>query len=262
MCYNLKVMNNDRDIFRRTLADEAERFAAPLSREPLDAFCLHYDLLRKWNARARLTGSIEPMRAARELFADCLVADRFIESLDPQPGGEELRLVDIGSGAGLPGIPLKFLRPEAQLTLIESNTKKVAFLKTLVNELALSGTDIVRGRAEELAQSPHFRERFDLAFCRAVSAAPAACEFAIPFLRIGGSFVVQAAVPRENPPWQNTLATISAAAAVLNAKIYATMSYDLTGVPVTRLLVEVRKIGSTPARFPRDSKKILKKPIA
>ncbi|UCD58986.1 MAG: 16S rRNA (guanine(527)-N(7))-methyltransferase RsmG, partial [Candidatus Hydrogenedentota bacterium] len=191
-------------IFRHTLRGEAEHVGIALSTRQLDAFCQHYELLLKWNPRIRLVATTDPARAARELFADSLVLARFVERYAAEPpgtgtsGSDVPQMVDIGAGAGLVGIPLKILWPHWGLVVIDSHAKKIAFTKTAARQLALTSVRDVRGRAEEVAHRGDFRERFDLAFCRAVGPPPLACELAVPFLKVGGSFIVQAGEPRSS----------------------------------------------------------------
>jgi len=265
-------MNRPLEIFRRTLSEEADRLSFTLSPGDLDALGLHYELLRKWNPRARLTAAIKPERAAIELFADCLAACAFADSLANESSRTALCVIDIGAGAGLPGVPLKILRPEWRLTIVESNAKKVAFLKTLIRELDLKKTTIKRGRAETIAREDEFRDRFDLAFCRAVGVPAIACELAAPFLAIGGTLIVQTIIHPSDAPrkadsadgaeWDSILHPIRTAAEALNVSIVESISYRLSSVDIQRALIAVQKTDSTPSRYPRDPRTIKKKPLA
>ena len=265
-------MNRQLETFRRILSEEAGRLSFTLSPRELDALGLHYELLRKWNPHARLTAAIEPERAAIELFADCFAACAFADSLASESSGTAPHVIDIGAGAGLPGVPLNILRPEWRLTIVETNAKKVAFLKTLVREVALKKTTIKRGRAETIAREDDLRGRFDLAFCRAVGVPAIACELAVPFLAIGGTLIVQTILhPFSAPPeadsggdtaWGDILHPIRSAAAVLNATIVKTRSYKLSNVHIPRALIAVQKTDLTPSRYPRDPRSIKKQPIA
>ena len=137
-------MRDNRHIFRRTLSDETLRLGIALTNEQLDALTAHYALIAAWDQRVSLVGTADPARAAIELFADSLVVNKFIESTRDEISPETEkppRFVDIGAGTGLPGIPLKILRPQWDLVVIESNVKKISFLKTLVRELRLERVD-------------------------------------------------------------------------------------------------------------------------
>jgi 16S rRNA (guanine527-N7)-methyltransferase len=251
-----------REKFRQTIIEEAALHGIEVSPETLDAICVHYELLRKWNPRIRLVGTVDPERAAVELFADSLIACEFARAL----GSEEntgktqkaLEVIDIGSGAGFPGVPVKAQAPAWALTLVETDTKRVAFLKELVRELGWDDVRILSERAETLAHEPEFRESFDLAFCRAVAAPRIACELAIPFLRIGGSFILQTT----EKIFAAEAEEIRGAALSLSANVVQTTGYTLSSACEQRLLVQIEKTGETPEEFPRDFRTIKKKPLA
>ena len=260
--YNPDKMN-DAEIFRTALSEESRRLGVEFSAEAMDAMCLHYRLLCKWNPRIRLVGTIEPRRAAIELFADSLAALRFVEDLDIRAGGGEnaLQMIDIGSGAGFPGIPIKILRPRCELTIVDSSAKRTSFLKALVREPGLPDASVIRGRAEGLAHDPSLRERFDLAFCRAVAAVPVACELAVPFLKVGGSFIAQAS-SRADSAGTEAAKTIRKAAEALGATIGLSTSYKLSGGAGERSLIQIKKLEPTPEQFPRERPTMMKKPLA
>jgi 16S rRNA (guanine527-N7)-methyltransferase len=239
--------------FTDALLEEAARLGVALDAAQIDAFRRHYALIRRWNPRVRLTGSTDPVRVARELFADTLAASRFIDTrLEGQAAGA-LRAIDIGAGAGLPGIPLKVLHPAWALTVIDSNAKRIAFLKELVRALDLADTRIVRGRAEQLAHDADLRERFDLALCRAVASPQIACELAAPFVTVGGSYIAQTGEPAGEP--------LRSAAEQLSSTLVLAISYSITGSPRQRNLMQIQKHSTTPPQFPRDHKIIKKQPL-
>jgi 16S rRNA (guanine527-N7)-methyltransferase len=248
------------EIFRRALAEEAASLRIDVPAEKLGALCDYYELLCKWNRRIRLVGTIEPKRAAVELFADSLVACEFARSFDSAEAAATTQrvfsVIDIGSGAGLPGTVAKIMASDWNMTLVESDAKKVVFLNQLSRELGLSDIQIERGRAEQLAREPAYRQKFDLAFCRAVAAPATACELAVPFLKIDGSLIIQTTVREE------AAEDIRDVADVLGASIDHTMTYVLSATSGERMLIQIRKITETPEKFPRDFRSIKKKPLA
>ncbi len=256
----------DTATFSQTLLEEDVRLELGLSADELDALCLHYELLCKWNRRIRIAGTVDPKRAAVELFADSLVACRFAERLAPEPSSDalrqSLRVLDIGAGAGLPGFLAKILRPGCNLTCVDNNAKKMAFLKRLAQELGLADVEIARARAEALSKKAEYRETFDLAFCRAVAAPPIACELAIPFLKAGGVFVLQTVADPGGEGGEKALERVRKPADILGATIGMTKSYMLSSTGGSRLLVEIRKVSETPAQFPRDAGTIKKRPLS
>lgn len=236
--------------FRTALVAEAARLGIEIPPEELDLLCVHYDLLRTWNTRIRLVGTVEPARAAAELFADSLVACEFARRLASDRVRSERRgslaLIDIGSGAGLPGIPAKIMQPEWKVTLVDSNAKRVAFLKQLSRTLEMNDVRIVRGRADDVAHDPAYRERFDLAFCRAVAAPAIACELALPFLARDGSLVLHMTARENDPGSERALAEPRTVAAKFGATIGKKKTYDLSTTAGTRMLLQVHKTAATP----------------
>src|SRR5829696_6500313 len=141
------------------------------------------DLLLEWNQKFNLTAITDQELVERRLFFD---AWRMLPAIDGAIGGEPAKLIDVGSGAGFPGLALKIARPALDVTLLEATGKKVGFLQRVIDTLGLPGIDAIHGRAEELGHDPNHRERYDLATARAVASLPALIELCTPFLRIGG----------------------------------------------------------------------------
>ncbi|RJP23371.1 MAG: 16S rRNA (guanine(527)-N(7))-methyltransferase RsmG [Candidatus Abyssobacteria bacterium SURF_5] len=246
------MATDDIDLFRDSLAREAARLRLPLPEPVLDSCAAYYRLLARWNARLRLVGSTEPGRAACELFADSFVASSFAGEFLRVP-----RMIDIGAGAGFPGMAVKLLHPERPLACIEAITKKTSFLKTLRRALSLDNVDILAGRAERCAHEGAFRERFDLAFCRAVASPAAAIELGTPFIRVGGMLVLQAGALGADE-----IESVSKAAGETGASLEDTMSYDLSCSPRRRLLLRIKKTCPTPAIYPRSMNAIRRRPLA
>ncbi|GAB4348946.1 MAG: 16S rRNA (guanine(527)-N(7))-methyltransferase RsmG [Candidatus Abyssubacteria bacterium] len=228
--------------FRETLSAEAAALGVLLTPEHRDLLSAHYELLLDWNPRVRLVGTTAPRRAAVELYADSLALTAFVDSL---ARAGPARMLDIGAGAGLPGLVVKIIHPEWPLTLLESAIKKVAFLKTSVARLGLNGVETVRGRAEVCAHDPAYRERFDLVFCRAVARPARALELALPFVRMGGFFVAQ---------WSGVAQHAWDAADAFGASQYSEKTYTLSGRGGTRSVTAFRKHRPTPGCYPSRSK--------
>jgi 16S rRNA (guanine527-N7)-methyltransferase len=240
---------SDLSLFTHSLGEEAARLNLVLSEETLDLLSLHYKLLAHWNARIRLVGSAQPQRAASELFADSLMAGAFAESF----AAKSASVIDIGAGAGFPGLPVKLAHPRWSLALVESNAKKVSFVKDVKRSLGLD-IEIINARAEDLGRREEFRQKYDLAFCRAVAEPAAACELATPFVKVGGSFILQT---QEN--YDHSI--LSRAAAELNVRPSGTMAYQLSRPPKNRLLVRMLKTDPTPSIYPRAIAAIKRHPL-
>jgi 16S rRNA (guanine527-N7)-methyltransferase len=233
---------------------------------PLDAvqrarFDAYRDLLLDWNRRFNLTAITEPAEVERRLFLDAL---RMVPAVDAyrRPVGAfvgtttvtdtPVRLVDVGSGAGFPGLPLKIARPDLDVLLVEATGKKVAFLDRVIAELGLTGVSALHARAEAIGQDEAYRATFDLATARAVAALPALLELCLPLLRVGG----RALLPKSATLGDELLMGRRAATA-LGGKL---VGADLLPASETRLVV-VDQIGPTPRRYPRRPGVPTKEPL-
>jgi len=162
----------------KRLNEGAKALGIDLSGRQLGQFENYYRELVEWNRKINLTRIIDYDEVQVKHFLDSLSIAPYMET---ERSG--LRVIDVGSGAGLPGIPLKIARPDIKLTLLEATTKKVGFLRHLIDRLELSDVDAVTGRAEEIAHKDEYREQYDLVVSRAVAELPVACELNTGFLR-------------------------------------------------------------------------------
>lgn len=227
------------------LAAAAERRGVPLPVDALARFDRYRDLLLAENAKFNLTAIREPDDVERRLFLNALLMVPEIDYYLAEDGRQlrrPARLVDVGSGAGLPGLALKIARPDIDVTLVDATAKKAAFMTRVIAELDLSGARAIHGRAEELGQDPSFRERFDLASARAVASLPVLLELVAPLLDIGG----QAFLPK-GTSIDEELRAGKRAARMLGAEI---VSAELIPGGDTRLVI-ARKKTLTPRAFPR-----------
>lgn len=205
--------------------------------EQLDRFLRYLDLLRRWRSRARLTAIVDPREAARLHVADsllCLRADL--------PFGASL--MDVGSGAGLPGIPLGIARPDLRVTMLEAEARKAAFLELAARDLGLEPR-VVRARAEEAGHDPGLRERFEIVAARAVAPLPVLSELTLPFVRRGGKCVLL-----KGPSVRAELRGSAAASAIVGGGTPEILEARLGGGE-RRVIVVIRKERTTPGQFPR-----------
>ena len=222
------------------LGAAAARAGVPLTPDQLARFATYRRLLLDWNTRTNLTAITDPIEVERRLFLDALL---MVPALDAATAGAAgARLVDIGSGAGFPGLALKIARPNLDVTLVEATGKKAAFLAHAIADLELTGAVARHARAEDLAHDPAHREAYDLATARAVATLPALLELCAPLLRLGGRafFPKGAAIAEE-------LATGHRVAPLLGVRVHGAGLLPGGG---TRL-IEVEKTGPTPSRYPR-----------
>ena len=210
-----------------------------LNRAQLDAFQLYSQELTAWNRKFNLT-SITGHRAIQvRHFLDSISCTLAI--VDPS-----LETVDIGSGPGFPGLPLKILHPQMPLTLLESTQKKVRFLEHLVEVLELEEVEVIWGRAEEWGRRESHRERFRLALARAVAPMATLLEYALPFCQVGGIFIAQkgAHVAQE-------LEDARQALEMLGGRLVEVQDLRREGLEELHSLVVVEKVAPTPPRYPR-----------
>lgn len=221
------------------LALAAAASGVPLSPDQVARFDAFQRLLLEWNAKFNLTAITEPDAIERRLFLDALLLAPVIDRLSPDRSG---RLVDIGSGAGLPAIPLAIVQPDRPITLIEATGKKVSFLNHLIATLGLGQVRAIHARAEDVARQPAERAAYDLATARAVSSLPALIELAMPLLRVGGH-----AVFPKGLDLTEELAAGERAAALLGARI---VGDEIATGGETRIVVVIKQ-QPTSNRYPR-----------
>jgi 16S rRNA (guanine527-N7)-methyltransferase len=221
-----------------------------LSHIQLAALALYERELVDWNTRFNLTAIRDPQGIHIKHFMDsltCLLAMR---------ASSTIKLIDIGTGAGFPGIPLKIILPKMQLTLVESVGKKAEFCRHVVKILDLQGVDVVQERAEALGQNPSYRERYDWAVARAVAILPVLAEYLLPLVRVGGSML---AMKGESGPAEAHVA--EHALRVLGGHLRQLMPVTLPGVAEERYLVVIDKIAATPSGYPRKVGVPAKRPL-
>ncbi len=221
-----------------------------LSPRQLSAFERFEEELLSWNEKINLTAIRDREGIRTKHFLDslsCLLVMR------DSPGA---RLVDVGTGAGFPGIPLKIAIPSLQLTLVESVGKKADFCRHVVDTLALERVDVLTCRAEEMGQALEYRERYDWAIARAVANLPVLAEFLLPLVKIGGSMLAQKG---ESGPAEAHKA--EKAVHLLGGRLRTLQKVNLPGVAEDRYLVVVDKIAATPPGYPRRVGLPAKRPI-
>ncbi len=221
-----------------------------LSRAQISALTLYERELLDWNARFNLTAIRDPQEIHIKHFLDsltCLLAMR-----EPPLG----KLIDIGTGAGFPGIPIKIIHPKIQLTLVESVGKKADFCRHVVKILDLPGVEVVQERAETIGQNPEYRERYDWAVARAVAFLPVLAEYLLPLVRVGGSML---AMKGESGPSEAHVS--EHALRVLGGHLRQLMPVTLPGVAEERYLVVIDKVAATPDAYPRKVGIPTKRPL-
>lgn len=213
-----------------------------------EQFNCYYELLVEKNKVMNLTAITE--------FEDVLVK-HFLDSLMIcKVGRPEGRLIDVGTGAGFPGIPLKIVYPDLQVVLLDSLNKRVGFLNEVIEKLELTGIETVHGRAEDFGKMDRYREQFDFCVSRAVANLASLAEYCLPFVRVGGYFFGYKA-----GNVQEELDGARRAIEVLGGKIEEKAELMIPGTDVSRCLVKVRKVKNTGKKYPRKAGMPTKEPI-
>jgi 16S rRNA (guanine527-N7)-methyltransferase len=216
-------------------------------------FQKYFEELVDWNCRFNLTAITACEEVQVKHFLDSLTVSLAL----PRPIPEGFRVIDVGSGAGFPGIPLKIAFPQIELVLLESTGKKADFLKHLVEALSLEKIRVITGRAEEFAQSPVFRETFDASVARALAYMAVLAELTLPFCRIGGRLVAQ-----KKGDLGEEIALSASAIAILGGGPPVIRQVILPGLIDNRCLVVVDKISATPPQYPRHVGIPAKRPLS
>ncbi len=209
---------------------------------------LYGNLLIEWNQKINLTAITEPEDVVIKHFLDCLLFFKDVKV------PKNAKVIDVGTGAGFPGVVLKIARPDIQLTLLDSLNKRIVFLNELLNALNLTATT-VHSRAEEGGQKSDFREQFDIACARAVAPLNVLSEYCVPFVKTGGSFVAL-----KGPSGKDELEGAKNALKLLgcqNGNVY----YEKLPSGEERTIITAKKISQTPPKYPRISAKISKQPL-
>ncbi|HEY3111074.1 MAG TPA: 16S rRNA (guanine(527)-N(7))-methyltransferase RsmG [Chloroflexota bacterium] len=225
-----------------TLAAAAEALGRPLSPDQLERFERYRALLLEWNQRINLTAIRNP-----DAFETLHLVDA-IAGLAALPEQEGLRVVDVGSGGGLPGLALKLARPDLRLTLLDSVAKKTRVLEEIARELGLDDVEVLTARAEDVGRDPARRESWDVAVARAVGTVIVLAELCLPLVRTGGRVV---AWKKRDEKVEAEVLVSGRGVSILGGRRLKSLPVDLPGLPPDRQLVMLAKERPTPPKYPR-----------
>ena len=228
--------------------DEVNKISITLSDEQLEQFRIYYEMLVEKNKVMNLTGITEWDEVLEKHFLDSISLIRAID-LD-----KELTVMDMGTGAGFPGIPLKIAFPKLKITLADSLNKRVLFLQEVIDALKLEGIEAVHGRAEDLARDKNYREQYDLSVSRAVANLSTLSEYCLPFVKIGGKFISY-----KSGEVAEEIDNSKSAVFLLGGKIKDTVKFELG--ESGRSFIIIDKVNGTPKTYPRKAGTPSKKPL-
>ena len=221
-----------------------EKYNIIIDDERLKKFEKYYELLVYYNSKFNLTAITEREEVIIKHFVDSAIG------VDKLSTG---KLIDVGSGGGFPAIPIKIMRPDIEVTMLEATGKKCEFLKTVVKELNLEKTQVINIRAEDAAKNAVYRECFDFCTARAVARLNTLLEYCLPFVKVGGKFVAYKGDAEEE------IKEAENAIKILGGKIKESYFYELDGAK--RALITVEKVKNTPPKYPRGNGKERKSPL-
>ena len=211
-----------------------------------EQFQTYMELLLEWNEKMNLTAITEPKAVAVKHFLDSILLLPYLEKGNT--------LIDVGTGAGLPGVPLKIMRPQIQLTLLDSLNKRLVFLKDVMDHLGLEG-EILHARAEEGGRQKALRIQFANATARAVAPLNLLCEYCLPFLQMGGVFLAM-----KGPDPEEEIEAAKHAIADLGCELAGVEKFALPGGDA-RSVIRIRRVKSLDMTYPRHGSKIAKNPL-
>ena len=227
----------------------AEKMGIELSQNQLEKFDLYKKLLLEWNEKMNLTAITDDEGIAIKHFADSISVLPLIEN-------KNASLIDVGTGAGFPGIPLKIANDGFKVTLLDSLNKRITFLEEIKKELGITNLECIHSRAEDGGQNLLYREQFDCCISRAVANLAVLSEYCLPFVKLGGYFI-----SLKGHDAAEEIEGAQAAVKKLGGKIEETVKIEIPNSDITHSLVMIKKIAQTPKQYPRKAGTATKKPI-
>lgn len=246
MEYSLNNFEKDLEVFDLILEEEKK-----------EKLIKYYELLVEWNEKINLTAITEFDEVLKKHFLDSLSFVKVLDLLGKRKSLNDWKMIDVGTGAGFPGIPLKILYDEAEITLLDSLNKRIHFLDETIHVLDLKKTTTVHGRAEDLAKPGQLREKFDFCVSRAVANLSVLSEYCIPFVKKGGYFVAY-----KSDKTEEEMKNAKKAIAILGGEIVDCMEFLLPGTDMKRTLIVIKKVKNTNIRYPRKAGMPTKNPLS
>ncbi|MBQ2972577.1 MAG: 16S rRNA (guanine(527)-N(7))-methyltransferase RsmG [Ruminococcus sp.] len=236
-------------MFKDILIEQAKLSQIELTDEQIEKLTRYYELLIEWNGKMNLTALTEPSDVALKHFCDSILLLKYAEI------PENNSLIDVGTGAGFPSLPIKIIRPDIKLCLLDSLNKRLVFLSEVVKELGFNDVKIVHSRAEDGARKAELREKFDFATSRAVAQLNVLSEYCLPYVKVGGAFLAMKGKYSEEE-----IGSAKSGIKLLGGKTEKVDTYYLADGS-ERTIINVKKILKTDKLYPRTSAKIKNKPL-
>ncbi len=238
----------NREEFKKIMIFYGEKIDIKFTEEQLNQFYKYMNLLLEWNEKINLTAITDPNEVILKHFIDSLTINKYIK--------ENSTLADVGTGAGFPGIPLKILRPDLKITLVDSLNKRINFLNEVINKLNLVNIETVHSRIEDFGKDKKYRESFDFVTARAVANLAVLSEYLLPIAKVGGQCVCM-----KGSSVEEELSNGKNAIKVLGGKIKIIDEFVLPDSDMSRNVIIIDKIKNTPNKYPRKAGIPVKEPL-
>lgn len=236
------------DEFSYEMKDKMKRINIDITDKQVKKFFSYMNLLIEWNKKINLTAIIEPDEIILKHFVDSLTISKYIS--------DGTRVVDVGTGAGFPGIPLKIYRQDLEITLLDSLQKRINFLDEVIRELNLEKIETVHSRVEDFGKDKKYREKFDISTSRAVANLATLSEYLLPLVKIGGKVISM-----KGSLIEEELENSKNAIKILGGEIERVDEFDLPNSDISRNIILIDKIKETPNKYPRKAGEPSKKPL-
>ena len=234
--------------FKEKTIINVDKLGINLSEIQLKQFYNYMNLLIEWNKKINLTAITEPNEIILKHFVDSLTISKYIS--------DGTRVVDVGTGAGFPGIPLKIYRQDIEITLLDSLQKRINFLDEVIRELNLEKIETIHSRVEDFGKDKKYREKFDIATSRAVANLATLSEYLLPLVKVGGK-----AISMKGSLIEEELELSKNAIKILGGKIEKVDEFNLPNSDISRNIILINKIKETPNKYPRKAGEPSKKPL-
>ncbi|KOA20302.1 ribosomal RNA small subunit methyltransferase G [Clostridium homopropionicum DSM 5847] len=213
-------------------------------------FMQYMSLLKSWNEKVNLTAIIDDLEIVKKHFIDSIKIFKF------EPLKDAVKVIDVGTGGGFPGIPMKIVKPELEMVLLDSLKKRINVLESISENIGIKGVTTIHGRAEEYGANPKFREKFDIVVSRAVANLAVLSEFCLPYAKVGGYFVAL-----KGPSVESEVSESKRAINELGGKLIDLIEVQIENSDLKHNLVIIKKMKNTPKQYPRKAGIVSKKPL-
>lgn len=234
--------------FNRIFREYSNKLSVKINDEQIEKFYEYMNLLIEWNQKINLTAITNPEEIILKHFIDSLTIEKNIK--------QNSYIVDVGTGAGFPGIPLKIVRNDLQIVLLDSLNKRIQFLNEVINQLGLTNIETVHARVEEFGKNKEYREKFDIATSRAVANLSTLSEYMIPLVKVDGKCICM-----KGKEVEQELQDAKNAIKILGGKIESKEELQLIENDMNRNIILISKVKSTPSKYPRKAGMPSKEPI-